>query len=719
MRLLLQISIVGAISIENENVLIDMTQNNPGDAVAWEQSKYFDARVLKQAGYTAQSSTGETSGTQAVDFHSTGIDFFPAKSAQRLWLDAYTAGVKQQVDAAKASGIKAYFFVDLLVFPTFVIDHYKKEITQNGKLVWNNATANLTQVLIDETFAKFPGCDGFIIRTGETYTYDTPYHKGNSPCPDSHSDCLALWVDFINNLRTGVCEKHGKDVFIRTWDNWPSTSSYYLSLSNQIQPHSHLYFSIKYTAGDFLRNQRFNAQLGVGKHAQIVEVELQREYEGKGAHPNYVMDIAINGPTAYEQTGIGRVTNAAAPKCLSDLVGLPQLKGLWTWTRGGGWWGPYIHGNEMHIDLHFQVISSWWKANFPSSPRPAPAPPAPGPPRAMAAGTVAAPAAMTEAEAFAKACANILSGCTAANGCCAAFRTLVRAAAHGVYLGKYGGSQNTNNMWLRDDRIGTMETAGIGSHSQSSMQSRVDAMAQWALVNHTYVTGVRPHMTDPQQQAELGAGVEYGQRLYGIIEAGWSSMVLGYAKIHGLPFDATALNTSLEAYDARWAGYRAFGLTNRYAASLYHDYYLCLGTECSGAFSPLPGAAAPSGIGSSISKIRAAKPGPAPAPTPPAPTPPQQKCEAIKGFACKQGVYCSGGSTTFTNWSYSGADNITGCAAKCVGQCTCFIHSDAADPPLFPACRVLSEAVQGYYPTARGYSAWTKALHAVPPVSSQ
>jgi len=265
---------LGANAIENEHVLIDMTQNNPGDAVAWEQTKYFDGRVLKENGYTAQSSTGETSGTQAVDFHTTGQDFFPAGSAQRVWLDAYSAGVQQQVESAKASGVKAYFFVDLLVFPTFVIDHYGSEITSGGKLVWNNKTASLTQILIDETFAKFPGCDGFIIRTGETYTYDTPYHKGNSPC--SHCQ-QSLWVEFITFLRAAVCEKHSKDLFIRTWDNWPSSASYYLGLSNQIPTHPHLYFSIKYTGGDFLRNQPFNGQLGVGNHAQIVEVELQRE----------------------------------------------------------------------------------------------------------------------------------------------------------------------------------------------------------------------------------------------------------------------------------------------------------------------------------------------------------------------------------------------------------------------------------------------------------
>ena len=30
---------------------------------------------------------------QAVDFHTLGHDFFPAGTAQRLWLDAYAKGV--------------------------------------------------------------------------------------------------------------------------------------------------------------------------------------------------------------------------------------------------------------------------------------------------------------------------------------------------------------------------------------------------------------------------------------------------------------------------------------------------------------------------------------------------------------------------------------------------------------------------------------------------
>ena len=54
-------------------------------------------------------------------------------------------------------------------------------------------------------------------------------------------------------------------------------------------------FSIKHTALDFWRHVKVNECLTRGKHPQIIEVQCQREYEGKGAYPNYVMDGVING----------------------------------------------------------------------------------------------------------------------------------------------------------------------------------------------------------------------------------------------------------------------------------------------------------------------------------------------------------------------------------------------------------------------------------------
>ena len=70
--------------------------------------------------------------------------------------------------------------------------------------------------------AQYPDNAGWIVRTGETYTYDTPYHKGNSPNPKGSSPSASqdLWVDFITELRALVCVKHQKQLFFRGWDNW-------------------------------------------------------------------------------------------------------------------------------------------------------------------------------------------------------------------------------------------------------------------------------------------------------------------------------------------------------------------------------------------------------------------------------------------------------------------------------------------------------------------
>lgn len=42
----------GSISpVANKPVMIDMVQNNPGDPVGWEQTKYFDPEELKALEY--------------------------------------------------------------------------------------------------------------------------------------------------------------------------------------------------------------------------------------------------------------------------------------------------------------------------------------------------------------------------------------------------------------------------------------------------------------------------------------------------------------------------------------------------------------------------------------------------------------------------------------------------------------------------------------------
>ena len=211
-------------TISNPAVLIDMVQNNPGYPVGWQQTKYLDPFQLARLNYTGMTTTGEMSGTQAVDFHTLGDDFFPTGSKARRWLIAYKTGVHGFIDRAKMAGLQAYFFVDLLVFPSTVLKVWSNTTDGSGNIVWNDATRMLTSVLIDETFSEFPDVAGWIVRTGETYVYDTPYHVGNSPAAGNKT--ADLWVSFITFLREEVCVKHQKALFFRAWDNWPSEASY-------------------------------------------------------------------------------------------------------------------------------------------------------------------------------------------------------------------------------------------------------------------------------------------------------------------------------------------------------------------------------------------------------------------------------------------------------------------------------------------------------------
>ena len=128
-----------------------------------------------------------------------------------------------------------------------------------------------------------------------------------------------------------------------------------MKITDAIEPHTNLFFSIKHANSDFLRGKPFNQTLGIGHHRQIVEVSCnQAGVYGKNAHPYYIGQGVTDG---WEEMGDHK-------KGLRDLVGSKQFAGVWTWTRGDGWAGPYTP-NEFWVDLNAGVISHFarqpWK----------------------------------------------------------------------------------------------------------------------------------------------------------------------------------------------------------------------------------------------------------------------------------------------------------------------------------------------------------------------
>jgi hypothetical protein len=350
--------------------ILDMVHHNPGEPSF--KSRFLDPARLADYGFNGQVFKHVNC---VATFAASGVDCFPAGSPERAWLDRFTPGIEGEIAAAKKIGLKVFYHIDLFVLPKRLVAHFKDEICDaDGRVSLEKPkTLELHKILFEELAGRFPHVDGYVIRVGETYLFDTPHHVGNSPIPKIgpdwtpnylYAETLAgtppasprwsgaqtgAYVKLLNFLREQVCVRQGKQVFFRTWDIFPdklhASLPHYLEVTDQIEPHPLLAFSIKHTALDFWRHVKVNECLTRGKHPQIIEVQCQREYEGKGAYPNYVMDGVINGFEENEKR-IG----------LRDLVSHPNILGVYSWSRGGGWYGPYIQ-NELWPDLNAFVLA--------------------------------------------------------------------------------------------------------------------------------------------------------------------------------------------------------------------------------------------------------------------------------------------------------------------------------------------------------------------------
>ena len=365
-------------SSENSlKIIADMIHDNPGrsDYVSAYTSpdifierglnaKVFDLADAAQYGLLWPNYTVE--GTDESIFNETETEWILNKREELI----------NKYIEFKEAGLKVYFMMDMMVLPVNM-SKTGLDYKTGGKIdIRKDDTKKMISDMFDEMFEVFVDedgnslIDGIFVRTGETYTgakYMLPYHEGNNPL-SVYTDAISDWneantachTDFINILREELCVKHDKELIYRTWSfgAFHNDKNTYLSVSDNIEPHENLYFCIKYVAGDFHRNIAFNQCLNAGKHQQIVEVQSAREYEGKGAYPNYIGDGVINGFKEYEW-----MMQDDQNKSLSDIINTEDslVVGVWTWSRGGGWDGPYINGTGEELDPSNALVGDYGK----------------------------------------------------------------------------------------------------------------------------------------------------------------------------------------------------------------------------------------------------------------------------------------------------------------------------------------------------------------------
>jgi hypothetical protein len=323
--------------------VFDMVHHNPGEARY--DSLFNDPVFTRNFGFSGKVYYLFDSPHLAVnwdEFDTPDKVILPVGSPDRAWVDAKRADLNAKFDAANAAGLKIYAMSDLILFPKRLVSLYGLSSTF-GNI--NNADTELwLRRNLRLMFAQFPKLDGIVVRIGETYLNDAPYHQGKIDNPTSTTTITPL----MNILRDEVCVKLNKKIFFRTWFSFDTNVSTFLAVSNAVEPHPNLIWSIKHVEGDFHRGNPFSKVMGQGRHPFIVEVQCAREYEGKGAFPNYIANGVIEGFEEHSSTENLRAL----------WQNSPLMVGVWTWSRGGGWKGPYIK-NELWCELNAWVMAQW------------------------------------------------------------------------------------------------------------------------------------------------------------------------------------------------------------------------------------------------------------------------------------------------------------------------------------------------------------------------
>ena len=332
---------------ENAPLVLDMVHHNPGEPPY--KSVYNNPKVIKDMGYNGKVYFLFESPALAINWESVDSDILPTGSKERKWVDEKADQIKQMHAACKAQNIAIYAMSDLILFPKRLIEKYQIEDTFGNPN--NPQTVKFIRAQINEMFDQFPDLDGLVVRIGETYLHDAPYHLG---AIEDKSNPEKTIIPLIKILKEEICEKRNKRLIFRTWRAFDVNLENYLKVSDAIEPHPKLIISIKHCEGDFHRSNAFSKVIGKGRHRQIIEVQSAREYEGKGAYPNYIANGVIEG---FEEHA--RMPEEQINSIREFVKTRPELyAGIWTWSRGGGWDGPYIK-NEMWCDLNSWVMAQW------------------------------------------------------------------------------------------------------------------------------------------------------------------------------------------------------------------------------------------------------------------------------------------------------------------------------------------------------------------------
>jgi len=264
--------------------ILDMVHSNPGEKPP--ATAFLNPKTLAGYGYNGQVVMSVVEGVPTFD--QLDATLIPHGSKERAWAKDVARKIEQQIEAAHQAGLCCLAWMQIAVLPKSLVTRFAAEICDAQGRVDPvlPATQRILRMQIREIFDRLPMLDGLMIRTGEVYLQDLPYHAStNASVQQMTAGSSAILhaeqshVALIKILRDEVCVARNRMVFYRTWDfgdNFHNNPAYYRRVTDAIEPHPRLIFSVKHQKGDFHQLTPFNPTLMIGKHRQIVEVQCQR-----------------------------------------------------------------------------------------------------------------------------------------------------------------------------------------------------------------------------------------------------------------------------------------------------------------------------------------------------------------------------------------------------------------------------------------------------------
>jgi hypothetical protein len=291
----------------------------------------------KEYGYTA-AVIGDA--TQLASYDDTFPNTIPAGSALRNRIEQQRKKFQKEYDRANALGLAICLMTDEVSLPIPVMERLKasgvsKGIDFDSEEFWNVYRAKYREVL-----KAYPRVAYVMVRTGENYSHPDEGFIGHTVLEGSYDDAYFRHMQrLIEETRKVVVDEFGRTLIWRTWDlgndGFHANPKVYDHVLAGLTNHSGLILAIKHTQTDFWRYNDFNPMIGRSGVDQIVEFQCAREYEGKGAFPNYMGPIFA-----------GDMRKAAA-------IG---VKGAWVWDFSGGWGGPILKSDRW-VRLNIEATS--------------------------------------------------------------------------------------------------------------------------------------------------------------------------------------------------------------------------------------------------------------------------------------------------------------------------------------------------------------------------